>query len=171
MGIDGHKKGSNFEREVSTSLSLWVSDGEDKFIFSRRQGSGGSFRDKQGLSNSGGDIYSDKRAGMDLMEHIVLELKFYKSLTNQFWDFVITDSSSLIIDKFIEQAKESALPYNRCWGLIIKCNHKKPIFITDSKILGTFMKNSVVKQYKKQKIYIFSLDSMLRSEYKKIKFQ
>jgi hypothetical protein len=123
-------KGSQFEREFGKKLSLWWSNGEDAFIFSRRGGSGGSFRDKKGHSGSSGDIMADKPSGEPFTLRYSVELKFYADLTNQFWS-ILTGDSAKTIENFWEQCCDSAKPYNRYGLLILRCNGKQPIVLTN----------------------------------------
>lgn len=130
MGSASFNKGYAFERKVAAELSMWVSLGEDKWIFNRRAGSGGSGRDLGGHSSASGDLYADKETGRALMSQISIECKFYENLQGPFIQFVESNDGKLI--EFIEQAKKSAAPYNRDWVLLFKSNYKNPMVLTGS---------------------------------------
>ena len=123
-------KGANFERQIAKRFSLWLSNGEDKFLVMRRPGSGGSFRDKSGATKKGGDITSDNPKVDWFFDKICVELKFYKELQNPLWSYLTGKSS--IIDKFLEQAIEAAKVDNKFWMLIVKTNFKDALLFTNN---------------------------------------
>lgn len=127
-GAASKNKGSDFERQVSKALSLWVSENADPFVFARRSGSGGAGRDKAGGTNHGGDIFADKPAGLFLTDATCFELKFYADLTSELWRLLACDKSQL--REFIRQAKESADVYNRSWTLVFKCNRRETLVLS-----------------------------------------
>jgi len=151
----GMAKGSNFERELGHQFSLWWSNGEDKFIFSRRGGSGGSFRDKRGKSGSSGDLTADKPIGEPFTLRFSIEAKFYADLTNQFWN-LITGDSCKTIETFWQQTTDSARPYNRYSILILRCNGKQPIVITNDPWFANLEQTFSVKVCNQQ-VWIFPL--------------
>lgn len=123
-------KGSQFERDIAKRFSLWVSNGKDPYIYARRQGSGGQVRDKTGGSLKGGDITCEKAVGEWLTNHISFELKFYKDLTGDLWNHFAGKNNK--IDSFIDQAESDAKIYNKNWMLIMKCNHREILCVSDS---------------------------------------
>lgn len=129
MGKKSSEKGATYERQLAQRISLWWSEGQDKYIFARRSGSGGALRDLSGNSGSGGDIFADKPDGERLMNNFTFEAKFYRDLTPDLWNFMASDSKKL--SDFIDQAEEAAIPLNTAWGLIMKTNRKKEIFMTN----------------------------------------
>lgn len=129
-GVDSARKGAAFERKVARDLSLWASRGKDAHVFNRRSASGGASRDKGGHSGHGGDIFAEKSSGKWLTDRFCFELKFYADLTGEFWNFACGDGSKRI-DAFIRQAWESATVYERFFFLILKCNRRAPIVMTD----------------------------------------
>lgn len=155
----GMAKGSNFERELGTKLSLWWTNGEDAFVFARRGGSGGSFRDKKGKSGSSGDLTADKPIGEQFTNRYSIEAKFYNDLTPQVWN-LITGEKATVLETFWKQTIESALPYNRYSLLIIRCNSKQPIVITNDDWFKNFPK-ILSAQLCNTPIYVLSLKSFL----------
>ena len=125
-------KGSSFERELALKLSLWVSGGEDKCVFKRRAGSGGSFRDFKGLSGHIGDIDCDKyNVGGWLTDAVVFECKFYKNMGRLFWNWVGTGKG--LIAEWLKDLEVSLGKVNKDIGfLVIKGNGLKPLVIGSS---------------------------------------
>jgi hypothetical protein len=79
-------KGSQFERDVARTLSLWWSGGEDDFLFWRTDTSGGraTSRAKKGLKTKGrcGDLCAIDGRGEALTSLVTIELKRgYNKLT------------------------------------------------------------------------------------------
>lgn len=80
----GKQKGSAFEREVCTALSLWVSYGKHKDCFWRSAISGGratmAFKRGEKLRRVAGDICATGPEGHALTDHYYIECKHYKAL-------------------------------------------------------------------------------------------
>lgn len=167
MGKKSFSKGFGFEREVARQLSMWVSGGADAYIFNRRQGSGGSHRDKAGHSGASGDLFAEKQLGYPLMDAISFELKFYAELQHDLWNLLSGATSKL--DDFIEQTESSAKPYKRDMALIFKCNRKPPFVLTSSKDLMP-LKDCHVILIGKKKYFLFTLEKLLASNYSKKNF-
>lgn len=78
----GKSKGSGWERNVCRELSLWISEGERDDIFWRSAMSGGratiGLREGIDRKSQHGDISAIAAAGEKLLEHFILECKFYK---------------------------------------------------------------------------------------------
>ena len=153
----GMAKGSNFERELGYKFSEWWTNGEDKFVFSRRGGSGGSFRDKRAKSGSSGDITADKPIGEKFTNRFSIEAKFYADLTSQFWN-LITGDSCKIIETFWQQTTDSARPYNRFSMLIMRCNGKQPLMITNDQWFAN-LEFSFSVTVCNQKVWILTLSN------------
>ena len=164
MGFSS-SKGSSFERSTAKQLSMWVSEDADKWIFSRRSGSGGAARDRMGYTNSGGDIFADKTSGKDLTDHITFELKFYRNLTPELWKF-LSDKKS-IFDKFIKQAKESADVYNREWALIFKCNFRETFLLTSMLNLSKVVHGGIIIKYPRS-CFLVPFEKFLQSDSKEV---
>lgn len=141
----GRDKGANFEREFAKKLSLWWSENADAHIFARRSASGGAGRDIKGQSGHAGDIFADKPEGQHLTDQIVFELKAYQDLSKPFWRFFAGEES--VIDKFLEQTKKAAEPYNRPWALVMKSNRLPILVITNSPVFKAKYKRFGVREY------------------------
>lgn len=168
MGKKSITKGSSFERQIARDLSLWI-DPNDKYIFARRAGSGGAFRDKKGFTGSGGDIFSDKPQGKWLDSLVVIELKFYADLLSNFWGFFGTKGK--IIQDFISQAREASNPYpDRGWLLIMKCNRYEALFITNCKNFSV-VKNAftVTPNSAGETLYVGAFKNLILTPYINIK--
>ena len=80
----GKAKGSEFERQVCKTLSLWISDGERDDIFWRSAMSGGraTLAIKKGSISTAhaGDITPTHSLGFEFLEQFMVECKFYKDL-------------------------------------------------------------------------------------------
>lgn len=167
MGAKSFAKGFGFERDVAKMLSLWVSDGDDAYVFNRRQGSGGSGRDRSGKSGASGDLFAEKVPGYPLMDSISFELKFYAELHFDLWSLLAGAPSKF--DGFIAQTEASAKPYGRDMALIFKCNRKPPFVLTSSSILMPASKCHTVK-IKNKRYSLFTLSSLLETKYVESKF-
>ena len=128
--VSGSMKGADFERLIARELSLWLSEGDDPYVFSRRPLSGGSVRDKTGKSLSSGDIFADKPLGRCLTDKISFELKTVRDLYLPLWRH-LDGSSHKVIRDFIAQSEEAAAPYDRYWAVIMKTLRCKPLFLTN----------------------------------------
>lgn len=132
------KKGSSFEREISTRLSLWASSGEYDDWYWRTAGSGGraKARSRTGKTtiNSCGDIRPECGAAEFLFKKCIFELKRgYKN-----WSFLDcldkakTRKNEILqnFEKFYEQAqgdaKNAGVPY--C-VIIAKRDKRQPVII------------------------------------------
>lgn len=77
-------KGSRFERSVCRDLSLWVSGGQREDVFWRSAMSGGratvGLKTGTVLASQAGDVSLVAAAGEALLNHIVVECKFYQDL-------------------------------------------------------------------------------------------
>lgn len=84
MGAYSKQKGAQFERELCTGLSLWVSHGQKRDLFWRSAMSGGRAtvgRTKgHDLNRQAGDICSVSPEGHVLTDRFYIEAKYYKNL-------------------------------------------------------------------------------------------
>ena len=158
----GPAKGGNFERELGAKFSLWWTNGEDKFVFSRRAGSGGAKRDKTGKSDSSGDLTADKPIGAALMNRYSVEAKFYGDLTGQLWNLIAKKPAKQLED-FWKQATDSAKPYNRFSLLILRCNSREPLVITDDPYFESFS-FSIKIMVGNSKTYLFTLSDFFSTD-------
>jgi hypothetical protein len=132
------KKGSSFERQISTQLSLWASEGKSDDWYWRTAGSGGraKARSRSGKStiNSCGDIRPECGEAEFLFKKCIFELKRgYKN-----WSFLDcldkakTRKNEILqnFEKFYEQASGDALNAGVPFCVIIaKRDKRQPIII------------------------------------------
>lgn len=98
---NGKHKGNGFEREVSKLLSLWISKGEDKYLF-WRSASSGAMAPRAGTDY--GDITSMKPEGYPLIDKFTIECK-----RNKRWDlFTIMTSDKTPLNKWWEQTENQS---------------------------------------------------------------
>jgi hypothetical protein len=133
----GKQKGSAFEREVCTKLSLWLTNGKNKDVLWRSAMSGGRATVGRGQVRQCGDICSVSEEGHVLTNSYYIECKHYHDL--QFNSFVLHGKGCLA--KFWQTAKTEARKYGLHPVLIAKGNHFPAIVITGPG--GDFNLNSV----------------------------
>ncbi len=128
----GKAKGSGFEREVCTKLSLWISRGLRDDLLWRSAMSGGraSVKFKGGGRNTTqvGDISAIDPQGSRLTDRYVIECKFVKSLDLgapllagrgnmvKFWE-VLKDQSKNVRKHPILIARQNMMPPIVCLGV------------------------------------------------------
>lgn len=137
-------KGSAFEREICTKLSLWWSDGKDDAIFWRTSGSGAraTARKKKNKKTFGqsSDIQAINPDGQPLIDLFSIELKRgYSSAT--LMDILDKSewASEQTFESFIKQAVEghqNAGSYY--WMLITKRNQRRALVTIPHKVLTDF---------------------------------
>jgi len=154
----GIAKGSKFERDLAKDLSLWWTRGEDQYVFTRRGGSGGALRDRQGKSSASGDLAADKEVGKHFLNLYSIEAKFYADLSPQFWKLIHGEGAKTLTDFWL-QARNAANPYKRHALLILKSNGKKPLCITNHDWWET--QNTFKTRIYKDTVYVFPLSNLL----------
>ena len=158
-------KGALFERSVAKSLSLALTDGKDAYAVSRRSASGGSMRDKMGLSSQGGDLQSDKKEARWFFDMYCVELKHYADLKNDLWSFFEDEGRGKIYE-FIKQAKKAAEVVDKHYLLIVKTNRKAPLVITRMLVhtagvnYWRFRANDL-REYAERSLYLCDFESFL----------
>lgn len=113
------EKGSSFERECCEKLSLWFSEGEKDYLFTRTDASGARFSQRKKSNKEttyqGGDITFSDPEGELLIKCWSLELKTGYSETN-----TVKDKEGNVIKKSVKS-----------WDILdcIDSAQKKPLFI------------------------------------------
>jgi len=161
-------KGSQFEREISKSLSLFLTEGERDDILWRSHSSGGRFtqRIEKGLDTHGqaGDITSTHPAGDLFIETFCIELKHYSDIN--LWS-AFTGAKEGFLD-FWDQTKRQAKQSKRLPLMIVKQNYKPVLFVTNfaakSKIRKFCNLEPKVQVY--PDAYIFLFEDILASDFK-----
>lgn len=169
---NGKRKGSNYEREISKKLSLWLSNNKDDSIFWRSQNSGGRhtirYKKNQTLEGQSGDIAST-RGGIseDFLKVFSIEIKFYKDIN--LWG-IITKSNGGILD-FWKQADEQSRRVKKVPILITKENYKPTLFISTRTFYDIMKKFKLEPDLEatlsNQKIFIWKLESIMKVDPKK----
>ena len=110
---NGKQKGNSFEREVSKALSLWISEGKDKYLF-WRSASSGAMAPRAGTDY--GDITTMKPEGYPLIDKFTIECKRSKR-----WDlFTIMTSDKTPLNKWWEQTEKQSDEANNVPLLVFK---------------------------------------------------
>lgn len=128
----GKQKGSGFERELCSKLSLWLTKGARADIFSRNVGSGSRFTValKKGRELAhGGDLMPAHELAFAFMNRFLIEAKFYRDLQIAAYFFLRGKFLTDIIEKTAEQANA----VNKDYLIIAKQNHMPPVVITNRK--------------------------------------
>ncbi len=138
--VNGHRKGSKFERDISKQISSWFTKGERDDLLWRTAGSGArqTTRQKKGLQTEGhaGDIASTSAESKILTDVFCFELKNYADINP--WQLIVGENKLVTgwWDELIVTTQfEDKLP---C--LIIKQDYKPPIFISDNIFSNFFSK-------------------------------
>ncbi len=123
----GKRKGSQFERHIAKTLSLWVSHGAQEDALWRSSQSGGrsttAFKKGKRFSDQAGDICSIHPVGRPLTDRFLLELKHYRNLN---FTGLITNRGNLV--EFWDKAKKQASQHQKLPMLIAKQN-SQPVIV------------------------------------------
>ena len=131
----GKNKGSQWEREISKTLSLWISYDTNPHIFWRSASSGAKATinsKNKGKKDSMqcGDLAAVDPCGADFISKFYVELKFYKNLHMESLIYGTPAKNSIL--EFWTKAQEQAQEYNKIPLLIAKQNQHEIIVITNS---------------------------------------
>lgn len=156
--VAANKKGRKWESDAAEELSLWISEGKDPHVFTKRGGSGGAGRDKRGFSGCCSDLQSDKTIGDALLNLYCIELKFYEDLTDELWRF-FTGQKTPTLSSFWQQVCKAAKPYTKRQPLlIVKINNRRPLCFTTDRALCA---NSYYGFLNNDPVWCFPFDSFL----------
>ena len=146
------KKGSEFERELCRTLSLWWTDGHRDDVFWRSQNSGGraTTRRQKGKNTSGqyGDIAATDPVSVPLLEYITFEMKrgYPKAIAQAVLD-APEGAVSGLLEGFFEQAETAAKNANTpFWAVIHRRDRRDAIL--------WMPRNPVILQHIKRKIVL-----------------
>lgn len=162
-------KGNTFEREVSKSLSLWVSEGEDPHVFWRSASSGAKATVNakfKGIKDFGqcGDIASVSSRGSKFIRMYFIELKFYKNLHMESFIYGKPEKNSIL--EFWKKTQVQALEYDKIPLMIVKQNNQKIMMLTDyigmSKMRDWWGSPDFYVQIPNYALYIFEFDWLLK---------
>lgn len=134
----GKPKGSAYEREVCTALSLWLSLGARKDLFWRSAMSGGrsTVGKKRGdtLSSQVGDISAVDPMGEWLLRHVVVECKAYNDL--QIPSFILAETG--LLSEFWTKLRRQAREFRRHPMLVARQDGRPPFIVLDSSSMHRF---------------------------------
>jgi hypothetical protein len=129
----GQGKGSAYEREICSYLSLWFSNGEDDNWFWRSSQSGGraTIRARQGKSgaNQAGDIAAIDPRAQPLMDLVTIEVKkgYAKDTFQDLFDKQ-PNAAQQTWERWIEQASTAArVNGTSLWWLITKRDRREAL--------------------------------------------
>lgn len=167
--VKGKAKGNSFERFISKTLSLYITNNKNPNVLWRSQNSGGraTILNKKGVSlqNQEGDISSIHPDSKDFCDVFYLELKNYKRI--DLWG-LITDSNNLI-GQWWKTSAQNSKEIGKTPVLIIKSSHKPILWITN-KTFHKFMKTHsgpkevLIYTNLEEKIYVYKLDDILNMD-------
>jgi hypothetical protein len=129
------QKGSRFERKVCVDLSKWWTNGKRDDVFWRSAGSGAraKTRGRRGKMTYGqsGDVAAIDPIGDPLIDFLTIELKKgYSKFTLSDLIDKPTSASQQIVEKWIQQAKESHDEQGSlAWLLIVERNRRLPFVV------------------------------------------
>lgn len=132
------QKGSNWEIQICRALSLWISEGKRADVFWRSAMSGG--RATIGLDRGfkhkaqAGDISAIAALGERLLDHFVIESKFYKDL--QLTNMVLKENGFLH-DFWMDQ-KTKAIVFDKQPMLIGRQNTFPPFVMMNNESMEVF---------------------------------
>lgn len=134
MGHQNPKaKGAGFERSVCQRLSLWVSGMAREDVFWRSAMSGGRATVRRRLNRGpqhtahAGDITATHELGHELLNHFLIECKFYKDLKLE----LIVFGSLGLLDRIWEVPVKQAMEHSRMPMVVAKQNMKDElVFLT-----------------------------------------
>lgn len=168
MARKGSQKGSQFERDICRTLSLWFTENENDSVFWRTSQSGGraKLRGRKGKQTSGqhGDISAIDPIGVPLINAITFELKFgYTGSSIQ--DLFDRTTSKNELLSWVAQVQESQEQgCTKDWLIIWKRNRSELMCFSE-RLLFDFVKPEVFAMLKHQKgkaIYMFPFADFLR---------
>lgn len=132
-------KGSPFEREICTDLSLWWSDGERDDVFWRHDsGSRAKGRSRKGKATFGayGDIKAADPIGLPLTNTCTIELKrgykqwsFLDCLDHPPKQWNQKERTKQVFEKFVEQVMEDSETANTYPVIIAKRDKRQKIIV------------------------------------------
>jgi hypothetical protein len=163
----GKIKGSNFEREISKMLSMWVTEGNRDDVLWKSQNSGGrhTVRKKKNLetANQEGDITYTDELGKPFAELFCTECKNYKDLN--IWS-MIEDKNVGLLSFWNTLCK---IKTKKQFILIAKQNRKPTILLCEKKISQYFtIPAKVIFRIKNKSVALFFLADICKENFKNL---
>ena len=171
--VNGSRKGSKFERDISKKISLWFSDGKRDDLLWRTAGSGArqTVRRKKGLKTEGGagDLSSTSDETKILTDVICFELKNYADIN----PFQLLVGENKLVLGWWNNLKTTAEFEGKIPVLIIKQDYKTPIWITDETLkfhLGRAKVSPTCIIYQDyEELIVYPLESIMKLKSEEIK--
>lgn len=156
-------KGSEFERQISKILSLWLTNRDDSFW--RTHNSGGRFtcRLKVGKDTlkQEGDITSVSSEGEIFTDLFYIECKHYKNVN--LWSLIT--GTGLLYDWCLTYLHKSRELSKKLF-LVVRENYKPILVITNSDIFLTkYCKYKLSFFLEEENFYVFLLDDVLKMNF------
>ena len=146
-------KGSSFEREICTQLSLWWTKGERDDVFWRHDsGSRAKGRSRKGKTTFGayGDIKASDPIGLPLTDSVTLELKrgyrqwsFLDCLDHPEKKWNQKERTKQPFEKFVEQVVEDAETANTFPVIIAKRDKRQKIIVLPEELFWLIEEDGV----------------------------
>lgn len=155
----GKGKGSGFEREICTKLSLWLTKGASVDCFWRSAMSGGRATVNKGAVRQAGDITAVAPEGHVLTDQVYVECKFYKDLSID----CLVKGKGTLIDIWQTTEKEAA-KYNRIPALIFKQNNWPTMFCTSRKGVHLLRFNAYISAHQLD-MEMIKFDDLLKNPF------
>jgi hypothetical protein len=161
----GKAKGSNWERAVGTTLSLWVSEGARSDLFARTVLSGGQFTISKINEGIPGDLMANNPLAFVFMELFSVECKAYKDigLDKYIWD----TAGKSFLAKTYKLAKDLSTKIGVSPLVVAKQNHQPAIVIMDYNIGVLAIKHARTKAFRFHSLHnnyvmLVSLDHLVK---------
>jgi hypothetical protein len=124
-GRSSKTKGASFERDTGVKLSLWLTLGERRDIFSRNVLSGGKFtrsNGRGGLEGVPGDLAGTHPIAYHFLTHFLVECKHYADLN---WEGFLYDAKrGSFLWSVVMQCRQQALAAGVEWMIIARQNRR-----------------------------------------------
>lgn len=141
----GKEKGSRFERDVGTDLSLWISKGGRADLFARNVLSGGQFTNqtKKGSLETGtpGDLMANHPLAFSFLSMFFIECKHYADLG---FEALLFDEDKSFLGRVMAKCKEQAHQATpEVFPIIVAKQNRRPsIIICDGEVGQTMLKSA-----------------------------
>lgn len=131
----GKNKGSGFERDVGTRISLWLTNGARKDLLCRTVGSGAQFTSSKFCQGHPGDLMAQHPLAFTFCDAFVIECKFWRDL--ELIKFLSHEGN---LFKAMQQVRNQAIEVKKSWWLVAKQNHRDTILLLPSEVMKSELK-------------------------------
>lgn len=164
MAINGKAKGDQFERDMSKTLSRWLTKGKSEDALWRSAGSGSrstnSVKKGRGaIQNQASDLTASSIEGYQLVDKFTIECKFYADL--QFGSLLFNNTSKLLT--FWKQAQRDSKSVNKHAMLIAKQNRRPIVVVLDNQVVENLLPDHTPRMhFTHHGITVIELDVFLK---------